>query len=179
MRNKLKELHALNSFAKKQSIGMQRKLMLYWLSMALTVFALVMLLLSVAGTFSKEDDRLNQMLEIQMQNASSHLADWKDHLTAQGLNMSKELSREIETFLVEESVTLDQLNDNPDLLLELQETLYAQVNTTLQAANCSGAYVIIDATVNTDSDIANHSRSSLYLRYANLSATNPADPSVV
>ena len=50
MLKKLKELRALNAFAKKQSVGMQRKLMLYWLSMILAVFALVMLLLSVAGT---------------------------------------------------------------------------------------------------------------------------------
>ena len=69
MLKKLKELRALNAFAKKQSVGMQRKLMLYWLSMILAVFALVMFLLSVAGTFSREDDRLNQMLNIQMQNA--------------------------------------------------------------------------------------------------------------
>ena len=125
MLNKLKEMRALNAFARKQSVGMQHKLMFYWLSMILTVFALVMLLLSAAGTFSKEDDRLNQMLKIQLQNSSDHLAEWLDHLTAQGLNMSKELSREIEAFLTEKGVTLDQLNDHPELLLELQEDLYA------------------------------------------------------
>ena len=41
MRNKLKELRALNAFAKKQSVGMQRKLMLYWVSMILVIFAAV------------------------------------------------------------------------------------------------------------------------------------------
>ena len=41
MRNRLKELRALNAFAKKQSVGMQRKLMLYWVSMILVVFAAV------------------------------------------------------------------------------------------------------------------------------------------
>ena len=178
MLNKLKEMRALNAFARKQSVGMQHKLMFYWLSMILTVFALVMLLLSAAGTFSKEDDRLNQMLKIQLQNSSDHLAEWLDHLTAQGLNMSKELSREIEAFLTEKGVTLDQLNDHPELLLELQEDLYAYVNTTLQTADCSGAYVVIDATANADADIASHSRSSLYLRYLSLNAISPVNPSV-
>ena len=178
MLNKLKEMRALNAFARKQSVGMQHKLMFYWLSMILTVFALVMLLLSAAGTFSKEDDRLNQMLKIQLQNSSDHLAEWLDHLTAQGLNMSKELSREIEAFLTEKGVTLDQLNDHPELLLELQEDLYAYVNTTLQTVDCSGAYVVIDATANTDADIASYSRSSLYLRYLSLNAISPVNPSV-
>ena len=53
MLNKLKELRALNTFAKKQSVGMQRKLMLYWVSMILVVFAAVFLLLSIAGAFSQ------------------------------------------------------------------------------------------------------------------------------
>ena len=39
MLNKFWELRALNAFAKKQSVGMQRKLMLYWVSMILVVFA--------------------------------------------------------------------------------------------------------------------------------------------
>ena len=39
MLNKFRELRALNTFAKKQSVGMQRKLMLYWVSMILVVFA--------------------------------------------------------------------------------------------------------------------------------------------
>lgn len=178
MLKKLKELRALNAFAKKQSVGMQRKLMLYWLSMIMAVFALVILLLSVAGTFSREDDRLNQVLNIQMQNADDQLTGWLDHLTAQGLSMSKTLSREIETFLEEKGVALEQLNDRPELLLELQETLYAQVNTTLQTADCSGAYVVLDATTNTGADTAGHSRSGLYLRYATLSTTSPVDSSV-
>lgn len=54
---------------RKAKCWVQRKLMLYWLSMIMAVFALVILLLSVAGTFSREDDRLNQVLNIQMQNA--------------------------------------------------------------------------------------------------------------
>ena len=35
MLNKLREFRALNAFAKRQSVGMQRKLMLYWVSMIL------------------------------------------------------------------------------------------------------------------------------------------------
>ena len=53
MLNKFRELRALNAFAKKQSVGMQRKLMLYWVSMILVVFAAVILLLSVAGAFPR------------------------------------------------------------------------------------------------------------------------------
>ena len=36
MLNKLGEFRALNAFAKRQSVGMQRKLMLYWVCLLYT-----------------------------------------------------------------------------------------------------------------------------------------------
>ena len=57
--------------------------------------------------------------------------------------------------------------------------MYPLVNTTLQTANCNGAYVILNATANTTLEVADHSRSGLYLRYTNLSASNPVAPTVV
>ena len=64
MLSKLKELRALNAFPQKQSVGMQRKLMVYWVSMILVVFAAVILLLSVAGAFSRNDEQLHHLPEL-------------------------------------------------------------------------------------------------------------------
>ena len=137
MRNRLKELRALNAFAKKQSVGMQRKLMLYWVSMILVVFAAVILLLSIAGAFSRDDEQLHEVMELHLSNTGDTLASQLDHLTAQSLNLSKELSREIEGALVQEGISLQEVNDDPERLLKLQEVMYPLVNTTLQTANCN------------------------------------------
>ena len=179
MLNKFRELRALNAFAKKQSVGMQRKLMLYWVSMILVVFAAVILLLSIAGAFSRDDEQLHEVMELHLSNTGDTLASQLDHLTAQSLNLSKELSREIEGELVREGISLQEVNDDPERLLKLQQIMYPLVNTTLQTANCNGAYVILNATANTTLEVADHSRSGLYLRYTNLSASNPVAPTVV
>ena len=177
--NKFRELRALNAFAKKQSVGMQRKLMLYWVSMILVVFAAVILLLSIAGAFSQNDEQLHEVMELQLKNTQDSLASRLDRLTAQSLNLSKELSREIEGELVREGISLQEVNDDSERLLKLQQIMYPLVNTTLQTANCNGAYVILNATANTTLEVADHSRSGLYLRYTNLSASNPVAPTVV
>ena len=186
MLNKLKELRALNAFAKKQSVGMQRKLMLYWVSMILVVFTAVVLLLSVAGAFSQNDEQLHEVMELHLQNTQDNLAGHLDRLTAQSLNLSKELSREIEGELVREGISLQEVNNDPEQLLELQQVMYPLVNATLQTANCNGAYVILDgayvildATANTTLPVSDHSRSGLHLRYSNLSASSPVTPTVV
>lgn len=179
MLKKLKEIRALNAFAKKQSIGMQRKLMLYWVSMILVVFSTVIFLLSIAGAFSQDDKQLHEVMKLYLKNTQDHLVDHFDNITAKSLNLSKELSREIELELSKEGVDFDEINDDPQLLLHLQEVMYPLVNTTLQTADCNGAYVILNATINTTLSDASNSRSGIHLRYSNLSASSPVSPTVV
>ena len=179
MRNRLKELRALNAFAKKQSVGMQQKLMLYWVSMILVVFAAVLLLLFIAGAFSRDDEQLHEVMELHLNSTKDTLANHLDHLTAQSLHLSKELSREIEVVLVQEGISLQEVNDDPAKLLKLQEVMYPLISTTLQTADCNGAYAILNATTNTGLDAADYSRSGIHLRYSNLSASSPVTPTVV
>lgn len=179
MLNKLKEIQAMNAFAKKQSVGMQRKLMLYWASMILVIFAAVILLLSIAGAFSWNDEQLHEVLQLHLKNTQENLGSHIDHLTAQSFQFSKELGREIEGALVQEGISLQEVNDDPEHLLKLQQIMYPLVNTTLQTANCNGAYVILDVTANTALPAADHSRSGIHLRYSNLSASSPVTPTVV
>ncbi|MGO5116438.1 response regulator transcription factor [Candidatus Avoscillospira sp. LCP25S3_F1] len=179
MLKKLKEIRTLNAFVKKQSVGMQRKLMLYWVSMILVIFAAAILLLSVAGAFSQNDEQLHEVMELHLKNTQDNLVGHLDHLTAQSLNLSKELSREIEGALVQEGISLQEVNDDPERLLKLQEVMYPPITSTLQTANCNGAYAILDATANTALPVAGHSRSGIHLRYSNLSASSPVTPTVV
>ena len=179
MLDKFKELRALNAFAKKQSVGMQRKLMLYWVTMILVIFAAVILLLSIAGAFSRDDEQLHEVMELHLNNTQDALEKHLEYLTAQSWKLSKELSREIEGALVQQGISLQEVNDDPERLLELQQIMYPLVNTTLQTANCNGAYVILDATANTALAAADHSRSGIHLRYSNLSASRPVAATVV
>ena len=159
MLHKLKEIRALNAFAKKQSVGMQRKLMLYWVSMILVIFAAVILLLSVAGAFSQNDQQLHEVMELHLKNTQDKLTSHLDRLTAQSLHLSKELSREIEGVLVQEGISWQEVNDDPERLLKLQTVMYPLINTVLQTGNCNGAYAILNATTNTALPTADHSRS--------------------
>ena len=187
MLNKFRELRALNAFAKKQSVGMQRKLMLYWVSMILVVFAAVILLLSIAGAFSQNDEQLHEVmeLELQLKNTQDSLASRLDRLTAQSLNLSKELSREIEGELVREGISLQEVNDDSERLLKLQQIMYPLVNTTLQTANCNGAYVILNATANTTLEVADGSpyrgllpRHSRYRPAEGAGIAQPMEPGI-
>ena len=177
MRNRLSELLMLTKAARQQSISMKRKLMLYWGMMALVVFALFLVILSFAGVFSNPARKLEQVLEMQLSNTYADMTGHFDTLAAQCIRLSEQASTEIEEALGY-GVSIKTLNDRPDQLVELQQSLYPPLNTTLQVGPCSGAFLILDATVNTAAEGAEHSRSGLYLRYACLNAASPVNQHV-
>ena len=177
MRNRVGELLTLTKEARHQSISMKRKLMLYWVMMALVVFALFLVVLSFAGVFSNPARKLNQDLEARLSNTYADMTGHFDTLAAQCIHLSGQASTQIEEALGY-GVSIQTLNDQPEQLAALQQALYPTLNTTLQTGDCSGAFLILDATVNTQAPGAEHSRSGLYLRYACLSAASPVNQHV-
>ena len=164
------KLREIRSAAKEQSVGMQRKLVLYWISMALAVFAGFLLILSLLGVFSDAEQRAGELLSVQQAaSAASVMADM-DELTARCIAMSEEISRSLQTLLQTHGLSFDELNDNPDALREIQENLYAPLSATMLVGRCSGAFAVLDATTNTRAAAAAVSRSGVYLRAANISA---------
>lgn len=75
--------------------------------------------------------------------------------------------------------TFEDVNDNPKLILDLEDSLYGALETVLRSNACSGAFFILDATVNTKAEAADTSRMGVYLRFSDLKAVGTADQHMV
>ena len=176
---RLKEILRLTAQIKKQSVSMQRRLLLYWFSMLLAIAAVVILILSVTDVFSNDAQKAGETLQLQLDNAQLQVNQHMESLEANSIALSEQISRTLESVLTGNGLTTEDLNDNPELLQKLQEELLSRLYMTLRLSPCSGAYLVLDATTNTSSDKASHSASGLYLRYANFHAKGAADQDVV
>lgn len=168
--NRLKAILRLTAQIKKQSVSMQRKLLLYWLSMLVGLLAVLVLILSLAGVFSNQSQKVHESLQVQLNNAELQITRHMETLEAQSISLSEQISRELDNTLTANGLCVADLNDNPDLLQTLQRTLLEYVNTTMLVSRCSGAYLVLDATTNTQSEKASHSATGIYLRFANFNA---------
>lgn len=155
-----------------QSRKMQQRLLLYYCSLALALFGIFLLILSLAGTFSNAKAKLKQVLTFQENSIYLTLSIHLETLEAQGIALSENVSALLKDTLYQQPAS--GLNDQPDKLLELQQAIYTPLITALNVSSCSGAFVVLDATTNTAAPGAEDSRSGLYLRFANLSATKSA-----
>ena len=81
------KLREIRSAAKEQSVGMQRKLVLYWISMALAVFAGFLLILSLLGVFSDAEQRAGELLSVQQAASAASVTASMDELTARCIAM--------------------------------------------------------------------------------------------
>lgn len=93
---RLREMRSVLEKAKTQGVSMQRRLVLYWFSMALAILAAVLLVVSLTGVFSNTAQKFGQSLTIQKHNTASALAGQMDQLTAQSIALSEELTRELD-----------------------------------------------------------------------------------
>lgn len=177
MHNKILELFRLTRDARKQGVAMQNRLLLYWISMVLAVFGVLMVVFSVAGVFSGAEGRLGQVLSVQQAHTADALNEQTATLTAQGIAISEGASELLNSHLYTEPASA--LNDDPDALRHIERELYGALNTALRASPCNGAYVVLDATTNTAAKGAHTSRAGLYLRFANLNSKNAVNQDVV
>lgn len=179
MTEKIRKLFEAVRPAKNKSVSMRRRLMLYWCVMILTAGAVLLFILSFTGAFSDEEQKFKENLDYQIENIESSVTGHMDELTAQCILLSTQISSEITQLLEVQGLTAADLNDQPELLEELQFALYEKLYTTLCVSDCSGAYFLLDATVNTQTEHASQSRSGMYLRYANLNDRNTANKDIV
>lgn len=175
----LKELWRLTKEAKGQSASMQRKLGLYWMSMAMSVLALLILILSFAGVFSDPAQKVSDTLNLQQCNTVSKLSEQLSSLNAQVITLSETISVEISNTLKEKGASVNDLNNNQKLIAEVEESIYDHLNTTLNASDCNGVFALFDATANTKLEYADTSRIGVYLRYSDLNSTASANQHLV
>lgn len=170
---RFRELLNLTKNAKQQSMGMQRKLLLYWLSMVLVIFAAFLTVLSVSGTFSDSEKKLQQALNVQHNNAVLNLTGQLNRLTAQGISLSKQTSDVLSDQLF--PLPISSLNNDAEKIETLERELHGHLKTALQSNPCNGAYIMLDATINTAAADAQNSCAGLYIRFANLNDKDAVD----
>lgn len=157
---------------KRQGIRMQQRLIVYWCVVILTLFLATVLLLSIIGVLPGMDFKVREMLSAQQKNTLSAMTEQTDIMMARSISLSEDITKELNQCLTANGKTFSDLNDNPQLIMDLESALYPSLKSALDVKYCSGVFVVLDATVNTKTEYADTSRMGIYLRLSDLKAVN-------
>ena len=154
-----------------QSKSMRGKLMLYLCCLVLGGTGILLLMLTAAGVFSESGRRLEQSLQLQLENQKKDLKDRMELFASNGIDLSKRITSSLEREVLTYPYDIKELENNEDGLKKIQENMYLLLESKLHVTRASGVFAVLDATVNTNAPTAKTSRSGLYLRMANVSGS--------
>ena len=156
--------------ARRQNLSMRRRLAVYLLALCCAVALLSFLVLNLLGLVNPLDREIEDSLVQQLDTTTALIRHDADDAAAWGLSLSEEISSVVSGVLQAHRVSFEDLRNNEALLTEIQQKAYSDVHTHMQLATCSGAFYLLNTTVN--DSLPEESYNGLYLKYANLYAEN-------
>ena len=179
MANTLKEFEKLLHLALDRKVTLHRKLMMYLLCLILAALGILLLLLTAIGGPLKAEPQIAQAMESQLHTTYDKVSEEMETYTGYSLQLSRELERDIKDFLDEKGMSVSDLNNRPELLLEIQKMMYSELNTTIRLGRSSGVFALVNATINTQISEADQSRCGVYLRLINVSSNVILSPETI
>jgi len=163
--NKLHEqLRSRLSKAGQTSITMRFRLFLFLLVLVFTMAAGIIVILLVTGTFSAGISECKNLIRNELSHTSQDISNQYGELSVLAVDFSKELTKSIEGRLKSQQLKFTDLADHPEQIEALTSELFEMTYYSLQKAKCSGAFFILDTTVNTSLKNSSSSKAGLYVK---------------
>jgi len=164
------DIRSLVKQFKTEGLSMRRRFAFYVFSVICLFLAVIIILLNLFGILNPTDRQIMNELDAQLSACSDRIERDCDELAACAISFSGQLSDSIQGYLTENNISFDELKNNSEALDALQNKLYDSVYLNMQVAPASGAFYILNTTVNSSSDVPLY--NGIYLKYINLSSEN-------
>ena len=147
---------------KKQSL--RAKLFGYMFMLAISLLIFLMFGVFLIGGFARTKTKISDTLNFQMEVFERQIETHFDNLSVMGIQLSDDANEVISEYLAENKIEFSDLNDSQQHIEGLQEALITPLQHKLWEADCTGAFIMLEATVNMDVEDADNSRTGLYLQ---------------
>ncbi|MBE5938338.1 MAG: hypothetical protein E7265_09965 [Lachnospiraceae bacterium] len=151
---------------KTEGITLRRRFILYIISAIALVLSLIALLLNTFGILNHANIQMMNAMDTQLTSHANSLVHNYDKIAAYAISFSEQLEAGIQNHLTNNNLSFDELENNSKELINLQSSLYDTVYLNMQLAPSSGAFYILNTTVNSNSDTPMY--NGIYLKYINL-----------
>ena len=151
---------------KSGGISIRRRFIAYIISAIALVLSLILLLLNLFGIMNPASAQIMDVLDTQLHSYTDNIERDYDKAAAHAISFSAQLETEIQKYLTENNLDFVSLKNDAAALSALQSELYDIVYLNMQLAPASGAFYILDTTVNSRSEVPLY--NGIYLKYINL-----------
>ncbi len=174
----IKEIVKTKNNSNKESIVLRWRFLFYFAIMAIALLGCT-LFLFFAGDMFFPGKKMESELRSDLEHYKERLFTYYGNTAAQGIRLSALAAKEVERTLADHRAGFDDVSDNPRLISALERNTFDILRNALLITDCSGAFIIFDATVNTSLPGSENSRCGLYLKLANINVSKPVNPEML
>ena len=151
---------------------MHSKLLLYMFTLVLVVVMFIAVGLFFVGQFSTTTKKYSSNLTFQNEFYTRQIEKYFDDLSMMTEMLANDSSAIIDNYLNENGIHMSALNDSQYYTEGVQEALFPILEEELLKADASGAFIILNATVNTGEANSDKSKTGLYFQRSTLDRTD-------
>ena len=155
---------------KKQT--MRRMLFGYMLVLVLVVSALIFASLFIFGKYSTTKETLSGTLSLQMEVFEREITAHHENLAMRGFQLSNDSSIILQSYFRRNAISFNNLKNSQSHLNALQSEFLELLRDKLLHTECSGAFILLDTTVNTELKNSQSSKSGVYVQRSSVDATD-------
>ncbi len=163
-------LKAFITQLKTESTSMRRRFYFFIISAIAIVLSLILLLFNLFGIMNPTNRQIVEILDTQLLSYSDNIEGDYNKIAAHAISFSEQLETSLQDYLTNNNLTFENLKNNSTALADLQNYLYDVVYLNMQLAPSSGAFYILDTTVNNRSETPFY--NGIYLKYINIYSEN-------
>ena len=164
--------------SEKNSIALRWRLQLFLFSFVAIIFGVVVLFFITFDVFS-HNKTAQSLFELQLKGYEHRMSAYFGDVAAAGIHFSRQVSAEIDDTLSKKNASFNDVTNNQNLIALLEKNTYRLLYDALRIADCSGSFIVLNTTVNTNLEKSQYSRSGTYLKLANVNTPKPVNPTVL
>lgn len=157
---------------KNKKTSMHRKLLFYMLTLVLVIVVFIGVGLFFVGQFSTTKGKYSNNLTFQNEFYARQIEKYFDDITMMSEMLATDSSAILDNYLTENGIHLSALNDSQLYTEGAQKALYPKLKEELLKADASGAFIMLNATVNTGEPNSDKSKTGLYFQRSTLDRTD-------
>ncbi len=177
-----KRVIALKDIVKNTSeagLPLRPRLFAFLMLMVLIMFLGVMAILLLTGTLTSGVDENKQLIAAELSRISEDIENDFGDISVQAITLSERLSESIEKELSLYNIHASELDKHPEILEHVLSTQCEKLLFALEKSKSSGAFVILNATVNPKLINSANSRAGLYFKNMEPNILSASTPNII
>ena len=151
--------------------SLKRRLFVYMFILAILLLLILFIGLFTLGRTNSTSETVYNSLELHMEVFQKDISTHFDHLAASAITLSADMTEILTETLQKNNIIFSDLNDKDEIITNLQEAMIEPLRQKLLQTDCSGAFVMLNATVNSTLTEASISKTGLYLQVSGYDRT--------